>query len=144
MANTWVVVADGTRARLFTRHKNRKLEEFDVLLSPEHRLHEGDLVTDRNGRGFDSSGAGRHGVGNKNSAKDHEMTLFAKRLAGRLEEGRNAGELARLVLVSPPRFLGVLRAHMSAPTAELVALSIDKELTTLTAEKLESHIPEFF
>lgn len=144
MANTWVVVADGTRARLFTRHKNRKLEEFDVLLSPGHRLHEGDLVTDRDGRAFDSGGAGRHAMGNKNSAKDHEMTLFAKRLAGRLEEGRNAGELTRLVLISPPRFLGVLRAHMSAPTAELVALAIDKELTTLTAEKLESHIPEFF
>jgi protein required for attachment to host cells len=115
-----------------------------VLLSPGHRLHEGDLVTDRDGRAFDSAGAGRHAVGNKNSTKDHEMTLFAKRLAGRLEEGRNAGELARLVLISPPRFLGVLRAHMSAPTSELVALAIDKELTTLTAEKLEGHIPEFF
>jgi protein required for attachment to host cells len=144
MGNTWVVVADGTRARLFNRHRNRKLEEFDVLLSPEHRLHEGDLVTDRDGRSLDAGGAGRHGVGNRNTAKDHEMSIFAKRLAGRLEEARNAGEVERLVLVASPRFLGQLRAQMSGPTTDLVALTIDKELTTLAADKLERHIPEFF
>ncbi|MFW6094087.1 MAG: host attachment protein [Pseudomonadota bacterium] len=144
MANTWVVVADGTRARLFNRHRNRKLEEFDVLISPEHRLHEGDLVTDRDGRAFDSAGAGRHAMGNKNAAKDHEMANFAKRLAARVEEGRNAGEIERLVLVAPPRFLGQLRSHMSAPALDLVALTIDKELATLSVEKLEQHIPEFF
>ncbi len=144
MGNTWVIVADGTRARLFNRHKNRKLEEFDTLLSPEHRLHEGDLVSDRGGRTFDSAGAGRHVMGNKNATKDHEMAIFAKRLADRLEEGRNAGELERLVLIAPPRFLGQLRSHLSEPAANLVALTIDKELTTLPADKIESHVPEFF
>jgi len=144
MGNTWVVVADGTRARLFNRHRNRKLEEFDTLLSPEHRLHEGDLVTDRDGRSVDAGGGGRHGMGNKNTTKDHEMTVFAKRLAERLDEGRNAGDLERLVLVAPPRFLGQLRAHMSNPAAGLVALTIDKELTMLPADKLERHLPEFF
>ncbi len=144
MANTWVVVADGTRARLFNRHKNRTLEEFDVLLSPEHRLHEGDLVTDRDGRTFDSAGQGRHAMGNKNTTKNHEMANFAKRLAMRLEEGRTSGELERLVLVAPPRFLGQLRANLSGPTQGLVALTLDKELTTLPAEKLQSYLPEFF
>lgn len=145
MGNTWVVVADGTRARLFNRHKNRKLEEFDTLLSPAHRLHEGDLVSDRDGRAYDSDGAGRHGVGgNRNVAKDHEMSAFAKRLAARLEEGRNTGELSRLVLIAPPRFLGQLRSHLSERAADLVALTIDKELTTLPASKLEAHVPEFF
>ena len=144
MGNTWVVVADGTRARLFNRHKNRTLEEFDVLLSPEHRLHEGDLVSDRDGRSFDSNGAGRHAMGNKNSVKDHGMANFAKRLASRLEEGRNAGMIERLVLIAPPRFLGQLRASLSTSAAALVALSIDKELTTLSADKLQHHLPEYF
>jgi protein required for attachment to host cells len=144
MGNTWVVVADGTRARLFNRHPNRKLEEFDVLLSPEHRLHEGDLVTDRGGRATDSSGSGGHAVGNRNATKNHEMENFARRLASRLEQGRCAGELSRLVLVAPPRFLGQLRASLSASATELVALSIDKELTTLSAAKLEHHLPEYF
>jgi protein required for attachment to host cells len=143
MVNTWVVVADGTRARLFNRHKNRKLEEFDVLLSPEHRLHEGDLVSDREGRAS-ANGAGGNAMGNRNSTKNHEMANFAKRLASRLERGRTAGEVGRLVLVAPPRFLGQLRASLSVSASELVALSIDKELTTLSADKLQHHLPEYF
>lgn len=144
MGNTWVVVADGTRARFFNRHRNRKLEEFDTLLSPEHRLHEGDLVSDRDGRSYDADGAGRHGVGSRGSAKDHEMGIFARRLAARLEEGRHTGQLERLVLIAPPRFLGQLRNHLTESSAGLVALTIDKELTTLTADKIEHHVPEFF
>lgn len=144
MGNTWVVVADGTRARLFNRHRNRQLEEFDVLLSPEHRLHEGDLVSDRDGRASDSNGFAGHAMGNKNATKNHEMTLFARRLASRLEQGRTAGELERLVLVAPPRFLGQLRSQLSDHSAGLVALTIDKELTTLSAERLQDHLPEFF
>lgn len=144
MGNTWVVVADGTRARLFNRHKNRTLEEFDTLLSPAHRLHEGDLVTDREGRDYDGGTTGRHGMGTRNTAKDHEMTVFAKRLAGRLQEGRNAGELERLVLVAPPKFLGQIRAQLNPAVADLVALTIDKELTTLPVDKLQNHLPQYF
>jgi protein required for attachment to host cells len=83
-------------------------------------------------------------MGNKNATKDHEMVVFAKRLAGRLEEARNAGELDRLVLVAAPRFLGQLRTQLSNSVADLVALTIDKELTTLPADKLAEHLPEFF
>jgi protein required for attachment to host cells len=142
MANTWVIVADGTRARFFNRHANRRLEEFDVLLSPDNRLHEGDLVSDRAGR-IDSSASGVHGVGNKNATKDHEQDVFAKRVATRVDDGRKAGEVGKVVLVAAPKFLGRIRASLSGPTAELVAHTIDKELTQLTAEKLAEHLPEF-
>jgi protein required for attachment to host cells len=142
MANTWVIVADGTRARFFNRHSNRQIEEFDVLLSPDNRLHEGDLVSDRHGR-IDSSAAGVHGMGNKNSAKEHEQDLFAKRVAARVDEGRKGGELGKLVLVASPKFLGRIRASLSGPSAELVVHTIDKELTQLAADKIAEHLPEF-
>jgi len=142
MANTWVIVADGTRARFFMRHVNRQLEEFDVLLSPDNRLHEGDLVSDRHGR-IDSGSAGVHGVGNKNAAKAHDQDLFAKRVAQRVEEGRNAGQLDKLILVSAPKFLGRIRASLSGPSAELVVHTIDKELTQLTPDKLADYLPQF-
>jgi protein required for attachment to host cells len=143
MASTWVIVADGTRARFFNRHVNRQLEEFDVLLSPENRLHEGDLVSDRQGRSFDSFGDGRHGMGNKNTAKDHEQDLFAKRVASRVEEGRTSGQFDKLILVAAPRFLGRIRSSLSGPAAVLVAHTLDKELTQLSAEKLADHLPKF-
>jgi len=142
MANTWVIVADGTRARFFNRHANRKLEEFDVLLSPDNRLHEGDLVSDKGGR-IETAATGGHGMGNKNTAKEHEQDLFAKRVANRVDDGRKAGEVGKVVLVAAPRFLGRIRASLSGPSAELVVHTIDKELTQLTAEKLAEHLPEF-
>jgi len=143
MGNTWVVVADGTRARFFNRHANRQLEEFDVLLSPENRLHEGDLVSDRRQGSIDSAGAGRHGMGNKNTTKDHEQDLFAKRVAGRVEEGRNAGQITKLILMASPKFLGRLRSSLSGPSADLVAHTVDKELTQLAPDKLAGYVPNF-
>lgn len=142
MANTWVIVADGTRARFFNRHANRKLEEFDVLVSPDNRMHEGDLVSDRLGR-VDSGGAA-HGMGNKNTAKEHEQDLFAKRVATRVEEGRTAGEVNKLILVAVPRFLGRIRSSLSAPCADMITHTIDKELTQLNADKLAEYLPAYF
>jgi protein required for attachment to host cells len=143
MSNTWVIVADGTRARFFNRHPNRQLEEFEVLLSPENRLHEGDLISDRQGRSFDSAGEGRHHMGSRSSAKDHEQDVFAKRVASRVEEGRIAGAIDKLILVAAPRFLGRIRASLSGPSTGLVAHTIDKELTQLPADKLAEHLPAF-
>lgn len=143
MASTWVIVADGTRARFFNRLANRQLEEFDVLLSPDNRLHEGDLVSDRQGR-IDSAGAGVHGMGNKNATKDHEQDLFAKRVASRVEEGRTSGQIAKLILVAAPKFLGRVRASLSGPCSDLVVHTIDKELTQLSPDKLADYLPNFF
>ncbi len=143
MTQTWVLVADGSRARLFNRLKNRQLEELEVLVAPEGRLHEGDLVSDRGGH-VDSVGGRGHDVGTDRSAKEHEAVNFAKRLAARLEEGRVASQVDRLVLVAPPKFLGHLRSSLSGPAAGMVALTIDKELTQLPVDKLAEHLPEFF
>jgi protein required for attachment to host cells len=142
MANTWVIVADGTRARFFNRHPNRTLEEFDVLVCPDNRMHEGDLVSDRHGR-VESGSAGVHGMGNKNAAKEHEQDLFAKRVASRVEEGRTAGQVNKLILVAVPRFLGRIRSNLSAPCAEMITHTIDKELTQLNADRLAEYLPTF-
>ena len=143
MAQTWVLVADGSRARFFNRTKNRQLEELEVLVAPEGRMHEGDLVSDRGGH-VESTGGRGHDVGTDKSAKEHEALNFAKRIAARVEEGRVASKLERLVLIAPPKFLGHLRSSLSGPAASLVALTIDKELTQLGPDKLAEHLPEFF
>ena len=47
---TWVLVADNSRARIFSSDKPASvLQEIQDLTHPEARLHEGDLVTDRGG-----------------------------------------------------------------------------------------------
>ncbi len=70
MTQTWLIVADGARARFFERKSASELSEFDVMVSPEGRTDEGSLASDRPGRSFDSRGDGRHAMEPGHSARD--------------------------------------------------------------------------
>jgi protein required for attachment to host cells len=141
---TFVLVADGSRARFFVRQPDRSLTEADVRVSPEHRLKEGDLTSDRPGRSYDSRGGGRHAMEQGMSKRERAAIAFAKRLAEELDAQRRVGELERLVLIAAPRFLGHLRSALSAETTALVALAIDKDLSQAPAEDIARQLPRFF
>ncbi|HAR31795.1 MAG TPA: host attachment protein [Gammaproteobacteria bacterium] len=139
---TWVVVADGSRARFFSREGQRVLHEFEVLVAPDNRLEEHEQVSDRPGR-IETASGGIHSLGSRNAARQHAFDAFARRVAGRIDEGRKSGGLDRLVLVAAPRFLGRLRAHLSEQSAALVAVTVDKALTQLSPDRLVHHLPDF-
>jgi protein required for attachment to host cells len=141
MAQTWVVVADEARARFFERNRDGSLREFDDLVSPELRLHEAELTSDRPGRTFNSPRAGSHALHARHSARDQEIAVFAKKLAEHIDDARVAGYLDKLVLIAPPRFLGELRARLNSQVRELIVHSIDKELTTASTEELAARLP---
>jgi protein required for attachment to host cells len=145
---TWVVVADGSRARFFElttdRRKHRTLQEFDAMVAPEHRLREADLTSDRAGRTFDSKGRGRHALEPPHKARDQATDAFARRLAEHVEDARIAGYIDKLVLIAAPRFLGQLRSRLSEKALALVVHSIDKELTTATCDEVAGYLPRFF
>jgi len=141
---TWVLVADGSRARLFRRHKDRSLIEQESLVCPEERLPDRDRVADRSGRSFDSRGGGRHAMEPRSSEADHNHRRFAALLAQRLDELCTAGELERAVLVAAPKFLGALRGELGASIKARVALEIDKDLAREDPERIARQLPEFF
>ena len=140
--STWVLVADGSRARLLKLEKNRSLTETEAFVCPEERLREQDMTSDRGGRSFDSSGSGRHGMEPATSQHEQVALDFARELAERLEELRNSTDMDKLVLIAAPAFLGHLRAEISGETQKLVALSIDKDLTQHPLAEIAEHIPK--
>ncbi len=142
--DTWVLVADGSRARLIRLEKDRSLTEVEAFACPEQRLKEQELTSDRAGRSFDSKGGGRHDMEPGTTQHEQVAIDFARELAGRLDELRNAGELDKLVIIAAPAFLGHLRSTISSETQSLVALSIDKDLTQHTLPEIAGHIPKFF
>ena len=74
MRKTWVVVADRSRARLFSVATPKgPLEELEDLVHPEARSHERDLTSDRPGRSND-----QHVLGAENSARDQQAHEFAR------------------------------------------------------------------
>lgn len=142
MVKTWILVADSSRARLLQAEKaNAPLQELETLENPAARMRNQDLISTPPGRSFDSGGQGRHAMEQRDSPKHHEAVVFARRLAGRLEQGRGEGELQRLVLVAPPRFLGLLRDELGADLRRLVITEIDKDLTAIDVAELREHLP---
>ncbi len=143
MNTTWVLVADSSRARIFTATSAiASLEEIETLAHPEGRLHEQDITSDLPGRSFDSHGQGRHAMGAKVEPKQQEQIAFARRLCDRIERARDQGDYKQLILVTTPALLGLLRKQMSSDTAKRVTHEVVKNITQLSAEQIRQHLPE--
>ena len=144
MATTWILVADSSRARVLVLDRaTGPLREIEGFVHPEGRLHEHDLTSDLPGRSATRKGAaahegdaGRHQVGTDESPKAHAIDTFAKQLADHLDRGRKAGTFARLVLIAPPEFLGLLRKHLSTETTRAVVKQVDKNLAQHDLEEI--------
>jgi hypothetical protein len=82
MSKHWIVVADQSKARIFTVDDPRgELQELEQLEHPVGRDQAQTLGSDRPGRSFDSSGQGRHAMGTSVEAKGARSYSF--RQAGR-------------------------------------------------------------
>ncbi|WP_136247143.1 host attachment protein [Halomonas borealis] len=138
---TYIVVADAARARVFTRDA-LQLEEQDSLVHAEGRLHEGDLVTDREGDVHESSATAARSAGGEGTASAHHQHLFAREVADRLYQARVDNRLGKLILVAPPRFLGLLRDKLDGPTAKTVIHSLAKDLTKASVADIREAVSE--
>ena len=138
---TWILVADGSRARIFANSgPNKGLEpavdqEFSVELHPSR-----EIVSDRPGRTKESRDSTRHTIEPRVDWHRFEKEKFAKSMAKLLDAGAERGAYSRLILVAPPRTLGDLRSALNPRTRALVAGEIDKDLTHLTPQELPDHL----
>lgn len=140
---TWILVADNSRARIFTADKAQSpMNEVRTLAYPEARLHEGDLVTDKGGRDH-NPGTGAHGVSTESVHKQENAERFAAQVCQELESGRNAGAFRKLYVVAAPAFLGLLRRHQSNALRNLIIAEVDKNLATQDAATIRKSLPDF-
>ena len=139
----WLVVADGSRARILARNGvNGALAEIEQLDHAAARAHVRDLVTDGQGRTFDSGGQGRHAVEPTTDPKDHEKTEFLDHLAERINMAVAKNKLDELVVMAPATALGRLRDKLSKQASQRVAADLGKDLTGHTVRELEARLKE--
>ena len=117
MTQTWILVGDGSHARLF---------QSDDATKPWHLVRTLQREHSREKTGDSHEDAGEHG--------------FARHLVGELETARQAGSFRRLVLVAPPKFLGQVRGELKAPLAACVVDSVDADYTQMAAADLPKHV----
>lgn len=139
---TYIVVADAARARIFTRDA-LQLAEQESLIHAEGRLHEGDLITDRRGAEVhESMSTTSRSSGEEGTASKHENTLFAKEVAQRLYTARVENSMEKLIMVAPPKFLGLLREKLDAPTHKLVIHTLPKDLSKASVADIQQAVSD--
>ena len=139
---TFVVVADGSRARLMKSEGfTSPLVEFEDLANPSGRMMSREQVSDRPGRGTGSFGGGIHSMDPRTNIKQQEHQEFAHLLGDRLDMARTRGECDKMILVAAPAFLGLLRKSLTAPTSRMITAEVDKDLVLQTPAEIRSRLP---
>ena len=138
----WVVVCDGAKALILENagdgmHPNLKTRE--VHEHTDAKTHE--QGTDAPGRAVNSIDARRSAM-EQTDWHDQAEQRFLADLAKRLDAAVTAGETRSIVMVAPPRALGMLRAAFTATLRDAIRAEIDKDYVKLPVHQIEKHLIE--
>ena len=143
MKSTFILVADSSRARIFTAETpSSPLDEIEALAHTEGRLHDREMTSDLPGK-VKSEGKMGHAFEQATDPKKHEAQNFAHRIAHYLEEAHNEKKFEQLLIIAEPSFLGLLRNQLSEQIKKLVCFELDKNITTHSADDIRKHLPTF-
>ena len=138
---TWILVADGARARILKNEGPGKGlqpaidKAFEQALPPTR-----EIGTDRPGRVQESANSARHAMVQRVDWHRFEKERFAKSMAKLLDAAAGRNAFDRLILVAPPKTLGDLRAALGQRSRARVTGELDKDLTPITAAELSDHL----
>ena len=143
MKASYILVADNSRARIFTAETPASpLQEIEALAHAEGRLHDRDITTDLPGK-IKGEGNVGHAFEQPTDPKKHEADLFAHRIAHYLEEAHNANKFEQLLIIAEPSFLGLLRNCLPEQIKKTVCFELDKNITMQSADDIRKHLPTY-
>lgn len=136
----WVVVCDGKKALVLENVGDEKLLNLktrQVYEQPDLKTHE--LGTDAPGRAFSSVGTARSAV-EQTDWHDQEEQKFLHKLTEHIDAAVVGGKAKSVIMVAPPRALGVLRHSYSSHLRSAVRAEIDKDFVKLPVWEIERHL----
>lgn len=132
---TWILIADGTQARVLEHAGPGKgLAAVKGLDWSIPALQSQEIDTDGYGRG-PTGGAMTSG----NDPAKHREAEFVRTVANAMDEKAKAGAYDRLVIAAAPIALGNLRKVMSEHVRKTVIAELDKDLTNVPTPQLSRH-----
>lgn len=137
--NMWVVVANASTARIFSKKKgNHKLSLIKELSHPDSRKKGCELISDGPGR-FQARGEKLSGnFSRRTDPKKVEADHFAKELAMFLEHGRKLNDFQTVLLVMPAHFQGLVKYHSSPQFQQKICGTMAKDYHAASLHDLES------
>jgi protein required for attachment to host cells len=136
----WIIVCDGKKALVLENIGDDKflnLRTREVYEHPDPKTRE--LGTDAPSRALNSLGTPRSAM-EQTDWHTQEEERFLRTLADRLDTAVNAGQAKSLILVAPPRALGVLRQTYSHALRGALRAEIDKDFVKLPVHEIEKHL----
>jgi protein required for attachment to host cells len=138
--NLWILVCDGQKALLFQNVGDRVYPKFETRERFAHKVpatHE--LGTERPGREHSSADVRRSSA----EAPDYhamEEAQFLADLVHHLDRYAAEHKIKDLVIVAPPRALGILREALPHHLKALVRAEIDKDYVSQPVYEIEKHL----
>jgi protein required for attachment to host cells len=136
----WVVVCDGAKAIVLENigdHAYPDLRMREAEEQPDRPTHE--IGTDAPGRAINSVGRIGSAVEQTDFHDESEKT-FLTDLVRRLDKALTERETSSLIIVAPPRALGMLRNAYTSQVRKAVAAEVDKDLVALPIVDIERHL----
>jgi protein required for attachment to host cells len=136
----WVVVCDGAKALVLENAGNRKtpsLKTKEVYEQGDPKTRE--IGADKPGRAFNSVGEARSAM-EQPDWHDQEEQRFLAKLAARLDRAVLGGETPSLIVVAPPRAIGVLRRAYSSHVRQAIRAEIEKDYVKLPVDEITRHL----
>ena len=138
---TWVLVADAAKARLFELpQKEANLIEIACYAHPDSRTPGQHPAHGRLPRAQESNGPARHAIEPRTSLRVKHQDQFAAILSDVMRRGRLERRYDQLVLIAPPRFLGVLHKHLDEQTLACVVDEVGNDFLKLSTTDLRTRI----
>lgn len=97
---TWVLIADGARARIFVK-THKKLDNALGQDFVGENLRESELGTSKPGRSYESSNPTRHAYQPRTDWHQYQKQLFAKELCEIIEKANENSEFDELIIIFP-------------------------------------------
>lgn len=139
MNNTWILVADSGRARIFEMHADTTMIEIQDFTNSRGRFQNRELKTDSEGRFFGKSAQGNTSEPDVSPEK-HEATLFAESVNKFLTDNCSPQRYEKLVIFAESQFLGLLRNKMDNQVRKLVVAELPKDLSKASVEDIRQHV----
>lgn len=137
---SWVVVCDGAKALILQNAGDAQLMNLQVretLTQPNQPTRE--IATDKPGRSYAPDGLSGSAM-EETDWQDQAEEEFLKEVADKLDELVHEKEASRIILVAPPRALGMLRPYLSVDAQAAITAEMVKDYTNLPIDQIERHL----
>ena len=133
----WILVANGSRARLLQRDRLADpLFEVKDWVHPQTRQHAGTQEGEHRTSGIKE----RSGLAPRQTPKDHERAQFAREICEWLHKGVSTHHIGAVAVFASNPFLGELMSHGNGPLQQHLCASHALDLTQLTMPELDQRL----